>query len=68
MTITANEQSVFVYARKDFLVRRNTNTIAIELDGDEVLAVIRDLAGVGRHGAPVYLVVESDKIYAKDME
>ena len=66
--IDTEHGSVVVHDRNDFLIRRTTNTVSVPLEADEVFALIRDLAAGMELGGPVYLVVESDKIYAKDME
>lgn len=66
--IDTEHGSVVVHDRNDFLIRRTTNTVSVPLEADEVFALIRDLAARMELGGPVYLVIESDKIYAKDME
>lgn len=68
MPIDTESGSVHVYDRNDFLMRRDTNTMVVALEADEVFALIEDLASRMALGGPIHLVIESDKIYAKDME
>lgn len=68
MPILTDNQSIFVYDHREFLTRRDTNTVSVELNADAVFAVICDLASAMARGGPIYLVVESDKVYTKDMD
>jgi len=68
MPIYGDDQSIYVYDRNDFLMRRNTNTMSFVLEADEVFTLIHDLSGQMARGGPVYLVVESDKVFVKDMD
>ena len=68
MTIDHGDQSITAlegYAQP--MVRRNTNTVIFKLKQDEVLALVGAIA-TRAYGGSVTLVVESDTIYAKDME
>jgi hypothetical protein len=66
-TPEGEDQHIFVHDRPGFLIRRNTNNVIVELEQDEVLALIADLAEKAYMGK-VSLLIESDKIYAKDMD
>lgn len=44
------------------VIRRDTNTIVIPLEQDEVLKLIAELADESALGGPVYLRIEQDEI------
>lgn len=67
--IDTEHGSIVVHSRDDFLIRRNTNTVIVRLIGeDEVFTLIKDLASNMETGGPIYIVIESDKVFVKDMD
>jgi len=66
MPVDTKQGSVHVYDG-GFLIRRNTDTVVVTLKWEEVLELIHDLSRPTSHNG-ISLVIESDKIYAKDME
>lgn len=67
-TDEGEDQSIVVHDRANFLIDRTTNTVFVSLEADEVFKVIEDLARAMEGGGPVYLVIESDKLYPKEAE
>jgi hypothetical protein len=66
MAVIKEGQSVVVHGDKKFLIDRTINTTVVALDTSEVFNLIQALTREASLGGPVYLAVESDKIYAAE--
>lgn len=49
------------------IIRRDTNTTVVKLHDDEVLALIAELAREVSSGTSVYLIIEKNEIYPREV-
>jgi len=68
MSVHKLGHQIMVYGGKHPLIRRDTNTTLVSLDKDDVLQLITDLSSRVEGVKRVWLAIEADHIYAKDMD